>query len=242
MNFSSWAYKSFTRKLSRTKIIVQLSHSCDVTTACLGLEATATWVRRNASSARPSGTNSLHQPDVRPTTISYNVNHLPWPKLKSYNTSSYKCVTGNAGLLSQWGVHDCTRPSAPAVGTWGPLHQPEGPRSDTAGLSLLLSECHVPCPQNYKRSSPWMVHVSPMSTAQHRPGMGLSRSAQPQLCGTQPGLGSESVSSARHVTSLARVCKVLVTQRCSDSRSAPGPRLPSPSLTRHSTSLPRERK
>lgn len=154
MNFSSWAYKSFTRKLSRTKITVQLSHSCDVTTACLGLEATATWVRRNASSARPSGTNSLHQPDVRSTTISYNVNHLPWPKLKSYNTSST-----NVSLEMQPSCHSegstcCTRPSAPAVRTRGPppaQPQPEGPRSDTACLSLLLSEGHVACPQSYKR-------------------------------------------------------------------------------------------
>lgn len=140
MNFSSWAYKSLTKKLSRTKITAQLSHSSDVTTACLGLEAMAVSVHRAESFARPWGTNSFHWPDIRSTAIKYNPNHLPWPQLKSCSTNSCKCVTGNTGVLSHRLVHVLpwksrglsTRRTATA----------QGPRSNTAlpvPLSNLLS-------------------------------------------------------------------------------------------------------
>lgn len=39
--------------------------------------------RRAEGPARPSGTELSHLPDIRSTTIKYNMNHLPWPGLKS---------------------------------------------------------------------------------------------------------------------------------------------------------------
>lgn len=75
--FSSWVYKSLTEKLSRTKIMVQLSHSYSVTTVCSGPEATAMSVCRPESFARPSGTNILASQilDQQPLNIIWTIFH-----------------------------------------------------------------------------------------------------------------------------------------------------------------------
>lgn len=69
--------------MSRTQVTAQLPHSSTVTTLGSRLEATAVSVCRARSSARPSGTNIFHQPDIRSTTVKHNRNRLPWPQLKS---------------------------------------------------------------------------------------------------------------------------------------------------------------